>query len=116
MAYSYKAIAFVPFGEDVESTVSRFLQAVRRQDERGANRFLSKQFLAGELTDPARLFPLVNAASQVKRMHTPTIRMRPRDARLACAEVLLADKTQLRVHLIREHDGHGAWKIYAIEE
>ena len=105
---------FVTLAEDVTGIASRFLSAVRGKDEDAAKRFLSKRFLAGELTDPARLHHALDGAEQaVCARFIPA--EAAKNAVLAHAEVLLDKRGVLRLHLIREPDSFGAWKIYAIE-
>ena len=108
-----KILVSVPFHETPENTVSQFLRAVKTNDGRMAQKYLSKRLLAGELTDPAQLFPVVTSAPPMKQI-CRTMPL-PKNKELTCAEVLLANHAVLRIHLMREADRFGAWKIYAIE-
>ena|GEM_PF-1636513 len=107
---------FVTLSEDVTGITSRFLSAVQGKDEDAAKRFLSKRFLAGELTDPARLCNVLGGARTVKTRFVPAKGGLHGRSALAYAEVLLEKQGVLCLHLIREPDRFGAWKIYAIEK
>ena len=102
--------------EDAAGIVSRFITAVASSDDNAARRFLSKRFLAGELTDTAylRRFMESEGAAPAKCTHfVPSAP--PQNPALTYAEVLLGKRGLLRLHLIHEPDSFSAWKIYAIE-
>jgi len=104
---------FVTLSEDVTGIATRFLSAVQGKDENEAKRFLSKRFLAGELTDPARLHSVLGKTQLLKTRFVPA--KGAKNTALTYAEVLLDKRGVLRLHLIREPDRFGVWKIYAIE-
>ena len=105
---------FITAAESAEGIVIRFLTAVWQKDAMAAKRFLSRRFLAGELTDIDNLQRAMDGQSQAKWVRRISVR-RGQNGALTHADVLLVTKEVLSLHLIREPDRVSAWKIYAIE-
>jgi len=106
---------FFTAAENAGGIVTRFLCAVKSRDEDAAKRFLSKRFLAGDLTDPAQLRSFIENERPAK-----CVRVAPeavlRNQALIREEIWLGKQGLLRLHLIHEPDRFSAWKIYAIEK
>ena len=101
--------------EDAAGIVSRFMTAVTSSDENAARRFLSKRFLAGELTDPAQLKRFMEESSAPAQGVRYVPSTQTQNTALTKTELWLGKRGMLRLHLIHEPDGVSAWKIYAIE-